>query len=106
MYGQLKSTYVIKGRRHENLDTNKMDPTLYGRWTRYSVYIYTILKVPVLTIVTHHLFTNNLSQLFQINPLHAYRWPNGSPARAKRPRATALSQGTSCRPADCDGSAR
>jgi hypothetical protein len=23
-------------------------------------------------------FTNNPSQLFQINPLHAYRWPNGA----------------------------
>jgi hypothetical protein len=31
---------------------------------------------------SRHLFTNNPSQLFQINPLHAYRWPNGGPARA------------------------
>jgi hypothetical protein len=39
-----------------------------------------------------HLFTNNPSQLFQINPLHAYRWPNGDPARARHLRATTLAQ--------------
>jgi hypothetical protein len=53
---------------------------------------YTILKAPVSTVVTRHLFTNNPSQLFQINLLHTYRWSNGSPARARRPRATTLSQ--------------
>jgi hypothetical protein len=41
-------------------------------------------------VVSRHLFTNNPSQLFQINPLHAYRWPNGGLARARHPRATAL----------------
>jgi hypothetical protein len=56
------------------------------------VHIYTILKATVSTVVPRHLFTNNLSQLFQINPLHAYRWPNGDPARAKHPRATNLTQ--------------
>jgi hypothetical protein len=25
-----------------------------------------------------YLFTNNPSHLFQINPMHAYRWPNGA----------------------------
>jgi hypothetical protein len=53
-------------------------------------YIYTILKAPVSTVVPRHFFTNNPSQLFQINPLHVYRWPNGGPARARRPRATTL----------------
>jgi hypothetical protein len=28
-------------------------------------------------VVPRHLFTNNPSQLFQTNPLHVYRWPNG-----------------------------
>jgi hypothetical protein len=37
-------------------------------------------------------FTNNPSQLFQINPLHAYRWRNGGPARARRLRVTTLVQ--------------
>jgi hypothetical protein len=50
-----------------------------------------ILKALVSTIVSRHLFTNNPSQLVQINP-HAYRWPNGGPARARRPRATTLAQ--------------
>jgi hypothetical protein len=36
-------------------------------------HIYTILKAPVSTFVMRHLFTNNPSQLFQINPLHEYR---------------------------------
>jgi hypothetical protein len=36
--------------------------------------IYIILKTPVSTVVMHHLFTNNPSQLFQINPLHVYRY--------------------------------
>jgi hypothetical protein len=35
--------------------------------------IYTILKAPVSTVVMRHFFTNNPSQLFQINPLHVYR---------------------------------
>jgi hypothetical protein len=39
-----------------------------------------------------HFFTDNPLQLFQINPLHAYRWLNGGPARARRPRATTLAQ--------------
>jgi hypothetical protein len=43
-------------------------------------------------VVVRHIFTNNPSQLFQINPLHAYRWPNGDPARARHPRATTLAQ--------------
>jgi uncharacterized membrane protein YcgQ (UPF0703/DUF1980 family) len=54
--------------------------------------IYTILKAPVSTVVTHHLFTNKPSQLFQINPMHAYRWPNGGPAQTRRPQATTLAQ--------------
>jgi hypothetical protein len=49
-------------------------------------YIYTILKAQVSTIVPRHHFTNNPSQLFQINPPHDYRWPNGGPARARRSR--------------------
>jgi hypothetical protein len=52
--------------------------------------IYTILKAPVSTVVMRHLFINNLSQLFQINLLHAYLWPNGGPAWARRSRATTL----------------
>jgi hypothetical protein len=35
--------------------------------------VYTILKAPVSTVVMRHFFTNNPSQLFQINPLHVYR---------------------------------
>jgi hypothetical protein len=34
--------------------------------------IYTILKASVSTVVMRHLFTNNPSQLFQINLLHVY----------------------------------
>jgi hypothetical protein len=56
------------------------------------IYIYTIFKAPVSTVVVRHIFTNNPLQLFQINPLHAYRWPNGGPARARHPRATTLAQ--------------
>jgi hypothetical protein len=56
------------------------------------IIIYTILKAPVLTVVPRHLFTNNLSQLFQINPLHTYTWPNGGPTQARRSRATTLAQ--------------
>jgi hypothetical protein len=41
-------------------------------------------------IVWRHLFTSNPSQLFQINPLHVYRWPNGGPAWARRLRTTTL----------------
>jgi hypothetical protein len=37
------------------------------------VYIYTILKAPVSTVGMRHFFTNNPSQLFQINLLHVYR---------------------------------
>jgi hypothetical protein len=56
------------------------------------IRIYTILKAPVLSVVSRHLFTNNPSQLFQINLLHAYKWRNGGPAQARRPRATTLAQ--------------
>jgi|UniRef100_A0A804R3N9 hypothetical protein len=49
-----------------------------------------ILKAPVSTVAPRHFFTNNPSQLFQINPLHAYRWPNGGLARARRTRATTM----------------
>jgi hypothetical protein len=41
-------------------------------------------------IVRRHLFTSNLSQLFQINLLHGYRWPNSGPTWARRLRATTL----------------
>jgi hypothetical protein len=58
----------------------------------YAHRTITIVKVPVSTVVLRRLFTNNLSQLFQINPMHAYRWPNGGPVRARCPRATALAQ--------------
>jgi hypothetical protein len=37
------------------------------------LHIYTILKAPVSTVVMRHFFTNNPSQLFQINLLHVYR---------------------------------
>jgi hypothetical protein len=43
-------------------------------------------------VLLRHLFTNNLSQLFQVNSLNAYRWPNGGPAWARRPWATTLAQ--------------
>jgi hypothetical protein len=36
--------------------------------------IYTILKAPVSTVVMCHFFTNNPSQLFQINLLHIYKY--------------------------------
>jgi hypothetical protein len=39
---------------------------------------YTIFKAPVSTVVMRHLFTNNPSQLSQINLLHVYRWLNGA----------------------------
>jgi hypothetical protein len=58
----------------------------------YAHRTITIVKAPVSTVVLRRLFTNNLSQLFQINPMHAYRWPNGGPVRARCPRATALAQ--------------
>jgi hypothetical protein len=35
--------------------------------------IYTILKAQVSTVVVRHFFTNNPSQLFQINLMHVYR---------------------------------
>jgi hypothetical protein len=56
------------------------------------IHIYTILKAPVSTAVPHHLFTNKPSQLFQINSLHAYSWPNGVPTWVRRLRATTLAQ--------------
>jgi hypothetical protein len=62
------------------------------KYERIFRYFYAILKAPVSTVVTRHLFTNNPSQLFQINLLHAYRWSNGVPARARCPRATTLAQ--------------
>jgi hypothetical protein len=47
---------------------------LYGVvWYSNMSDIYTILKAPVLTVVVRHFFTNNPSQLFQINRLHVYR---------------------------------
>jgi hypothetical protein len=55
-----------------------------------TIEIYTILKAPVSTVVTRHLFINNPSQLFQFNPLHAYIWPNGGLAWAIRSWATTL----------------
>jgi hypothetical protein len=55
-------------------------------------HISTILKAPVSTVVLYRPFTYKLSQLFQINLLHVYRWPNGGPAQARRPRAPALAQ--------------
>jgi hypothetical protein len=55
-------------------------------------HISTIFKAPVSTVVLYRSFTNKLSQLFQINPLHVYRWPNGCPTLARRPRAPALAQ--------------
>jgi hypothetical protein len=76
--------------------------------THASCVFSTILKAPVSTVVPRHLFTNNLSQLFQINSLYVhlvcatnlhvpehtftYRWPNGGSVRARRPWATALAQ--------------
>jgi hypothetical protein len=54
-----------------------------------NIYIY---KAPVPTVDPRHFFTNNPSQLFQINPMHACRWPNGGPAQARRLRATTLAQ--------------
>jgi hypothetical protein len=50
------------------------------------------LKYQFQLVFSRHLYTNNPSQLFQINLSHDYRWPNGGPARAKRPRATTLAQ--------------
>jgi hypothetical protein len=43
-------------------------------------------------LVMRHLFTNNSSHIFQINPLHIYRWPNIGPARARRTWATTMTQ--------------
>jgi RsiW-degrading membrane proteinase PrsW (M82 family) len=66
----------------------------------FSVYlfIYTILKAPVSTIVLRHLFTNNPSQLFQINPLHAQMAVRHEPDVCGPHNS---GPGTSCRPADC-----
>jgi hypothetical protein len=55
-------------------------------------HISTIFKAPVSTVIMYRPFTNKLSQIFQINPLHAYKWPNGGPAQARRPWAPALAQ--------------
>jgi hypothetical protein len=66
--------------------------TLINSASGNGIIIYNILKAPVSTVVSRHLFTNNPSQLFQINSLHAYRWPNGGPARTRRSRATTLAQ--------------
>jgi hypothetical protein len=41
-------------------------------WLDEYEYLYYI-KAPVSTVVMRHFFTNNPSQLFQINPLHVYR---------------------------------
>jgi hypothetical protein len=48
--------------------------------------ISTIFKAPVSTVVLYRPFTNKLSQLFQINSLHVYRWPNGGPATMQKVR--------------------
>jgi hypothetical protein len=64
----------------ENLTSRPSRPNPFNR----------ILIVQPLS--SRNFFTNNSSQLFQINPMHAYRWPNGGPARARRPRATTLAQ--------------
>jgi hypothetical protein len=50
---------------------------------KHLVIFYTILKAPVSTVVMRHLFTNNPSQLFQINSMYAYRWPNGGTTMAQ-----------------------
>jgi hypothetical protein len=70
------------------------------------VYIYTILKATVSTVIPRHLFINKPSHLFQINPLHTYRWPNDGPARARRLAGHNSGLGTSYRPADCAGTVR
>jgi hypothetical protein len=62
---------------------------------------YTILKAPVETVVTRHLFTNNPSQLF-CTPI------DGQTAARHGPDAHGpqYDSGTSCRPDDCAGPAR
>jgi hypothetical protein len=53
------------------------------------IYIYTILKVPVSTVVMRHFFTNNPSQLFKlIRSIDAKR----RPTRARCTRATTMAQ--------------
>jgi hypothetical protein len=80
----------------EDLDTKLCDLMASSRKShkkrknRKYVIIYTIFEAPVSMVVTRHLFINNSSQLFQINLLHVYIWPNDSPAWARRSRATTL----------------
>jgi hypothetical protein len=65
-------------------------------WAIPVLYIYYI-KALVSTVVSRHIFINNSSHVFQINPLHAVqevglnprpdgrrasRWPNGGPTPA------------------------
>jgi hypothetical protein len=68
-------------------------------------YIYTILKAPVSTVVIRHFFTNNPSQLFQINPLHVYRCQT-TPDTGYMHAGHNYGTGMSCRPANCVGPAR
>jgi hypothetical protein len=88
-----KTTHVVRASMYVALD-------VAIRWILNATLS---LVKPVSKVVPRYLFTNNPSQLFQINPLHAYRWSNGGPAWARRPRC---GPGTSCRPADCAGLAR
>jgi hypothetical protein len=64
-----------------------------------------ILKAPVSTVVMRHLFTNDPSELFQINPLHVYRWSNGV-RHGLDARGHNYGPDTSCRPANCVGPIR
>jgi hypothetical protein len=49
-----------------------------------AVFLYYI-KAPVSTVIPHHLFTNNLSHLFQINLLHVR--PLSATLHSVRPNA-------------------
>jgi hypothetical protein len=62
--------------------TTRLRQTRNGpyRDTKRPIYLLK-LKAPVSTVIPHHLFTNNPPQLFQINSLHAYRWPNDGESR-------------------------
>jgi hypothetical protein len=56
-----------------------------------NIQFYTILKASVSTVVMRHCFTNNPSQLFQINLLHAIDVKR-RPTRARCTRATTMAQ--------------
>jgi hypothetical protein len=80
-----------RGEKDENLHSRHTHTkTSPSNFISRRIDFYTILKAPVSTVVPRHLFINKPSQLFQINPSHGYRWPNGGPAWARRPRATTL----------------